>query len=296
MPELTNPMTDKTQVREQLYANPSKLGARSDLHARFSINPIDFPDWELGLVDLSAVRRALDAGCGTGNFLLPLARRLTGQGASLAGLDLSAGTLHVAWARAEAEGLPVICQLGDVEALPFVGGTFDLVLANYMLYHVPDLDRAIGELRRVLRPGGTLLAATNGLRTMPELLELEVQAARDAGVGADVLAAQFPADGVTMRSTFSLETGAEWLGRHFAAVRLERYPDELRVTDAGALTDYFASMWRVDMMAQAAASSPGEESAIRERLVTAFRTRAEERIAHDGHVRISKDTGAFVAS
>ncbi len=296
MLEPVNPMTDKTQVREQLYADPGKLGARMDLHARFATNPLSFADWELGLVDVSTVRRALDVGCGTGNFLLPLARRLAGQGASVVGVDLSAGVLHTAWGRVEAEGLPVVCQIGDIEALPFVDGTFDLVLANYMLYHVPNLDRAIAELRRVLRAGGTLLAATNGLRTMPELLDLGTEAARDAGVPEGVLAALLAANRTTVRSTFSLENGAEWLGRHFAAVRLERYPDELRVTDAEALTDYFASMWTLDMVAQAAATAPGEVQGIRERIVERFRARVQERIAREGCVRISKDTGAFVAA
>jgi ubiquinone/menaquinone biosynthesis C-methylase UbiE len=92
------------------------------------------------------------------------------------GLDLAEGTLGQARARVQAEGLPVDCIIGDVEALPFDDDSFDLVLANYMLYHVPDLDQAIAELRRVLCPGGTLLAATNGQGHMHELWQMEEQA------------------------------------------------------------------------------------------------------------------------
>ena len=153
MAKFDDMMRDKAQVRDNLYADPAKLGARVDLQRRFSVNPVPIADWELGLVDLSRVQHALDAGCGTGAFLLPLARRLAPYGATVIGLDLAEGTLGQARASMQAEGLPVDCVIGDVEALPFDDSSFDLVLANYMLYHVPDLDRAIAELRRVLRPG-----------------------------------------------------------------------------------------------------------------------------------------------
>src|SRR5262249_11803615 len=65
-------MRDKAQVRDRLYGDPAKLGAREDLQRCFSVNPLPIADWELGLADLSNVRQALDAGCGNGAFLLPL--------------------------------------------------------------------------------------------------------------------------------------------------------------------------------------------------------------------------------
>ena len=52
-------------------------------------------------------------------------------------------------------------RLGDVQNLDFPDAGFDAVVAAWMLYHVPDLDRALGECARVLRPGGTFLAVTN---------------------------------------------------------------------------------------------------------------------------------------
>ena len=54
----------------------------------------------------------------------------------------------------------------DAQAIPFPTGYFDGVIANHMLYHVPDLGKAMAEIRRVLKPGGVLFAATNGLRHM----------------------------------------------------------------------------------------------------------------------------------
>jgi SAM-dependent methyltransferase len=295
MPQRDDIMRDKAQVRDNLYGDPRKLGARVVLQTRFSTNPVPVAEWELRLVDLAGVRRALDAGCGTGAFLLPLARRLAAQGGSVVGLDLSEGTLGQARTRAREAGLSVDCVLGDVEALPFEDGSFDLVLANYMLYHVPNVALAIAELRRVLRPGGTLLVATNGAGHMRELWQMEEQAFLRAGVSEGSILEEVRARGRAGGDmAFALENGRDWLAVRFADVRLERYPDELRVTEVEPLVDYLTSMWTLDMMIEAAATED-ERAALRERVVDAFRTIAAERIAADGAVRITKDTGAFIA-
>jgi ubiquinone/menaquinone biosynthesis C-methylase UbiE len=292
-----NVMRDKARVRDTLYGDPAKLTARIDLQRRFSVNPVPVPDWELGLVDLSQVRRALDAGCGTGVFLLPLARRLVPRGASVVGLDLAEGTLGQARARVQAEGLPVECLIGDVEALPFADGAFDLVLANYMLYHVPDLDQAIAELRRVLRPGGTLLAATNGQDHMRELWQLQAESLIRLGIPHQRVADLTERAQAAATFSFRLENGAEHLRRAFASVRLERYPDELRVTEVEPLVAYRNSLLGLErMVTHAYSTATDDERAMRRtQAMESFRAIAEERIATDGAIRITKDTGAFVA-
>ena len=61
--------------------------------------------------------------------------------------------------------------VGDVQELPFADGIFDCAVAAWMLYHVPDLDRALRELARVLRPGGRLVAVTNSRAQPARALE-----------------------------------------------------------------------------------------------------------------------------
>ncbi|HEY7983069.1 MAG TPA: class I SAM-dependent methyltransferase, partial [Ktedonobacterales bacterium] len=216
-------------------------------------------------------------------------------GAEVIGLDLSDGMLTTARERLAAEGLSVACQVGDVEALPCADSTFDLILANFMLYHLPHLDQGIAELRRVLKPGGMVLAATNSERNMPELLGLGLRACQEAGVPEETLRAVVQGGQLATPVNFTLESGAEALGRSFAEVRVERYPGELRVTDADALTAYFASMWVVDMVVNAAEQAPDARVALRALLVERFRAAVAADIARDGMVRISKDTGAFAA-
>jgi len=298
MGKVDDVMRDKAQVRNTFYRDPAKLGAREELHRRFRVTPLHMADWELDLVDLSRIEQALDAGCGTGDFLLPLARRLVPQGASVIALDLAAGSLSQAQARVQAEGLPVDCILGDVEALPFDDHAFDLVLANYFLYHVPDLDHAIAELRRVLRPGGTLLAATNGQDHMHELWQLVEQALFRLGVSPQRVTALLAHGRAAGALSFRLDNGAHWLHRSFTDVHLERYPDELHVTEVEPLVAYLLSLWVVEQMLAGATASDDAlamHSFEQSQVVESLRHIVQERIRVEGMVRISKETGAFVA-
>jgi SAM-dependent methyltransferase len=91
----------------------------------------------------------------------------------------------------------VEARVGTVEDLPFDDETFDVAVANWMLYHVPDLDRGVSELARVLVRGGRLVAVTNGLDHLQELADLA---------------------GVSRTSPFHADNGAEILSRRFSHV------------------------------------------------------------------------------
>ena len=93
----------------------------------------------------------------------------------------------------------VDARQADICYLPFEDDAFDVVYAGWMLYHVRDLERALNEIRRVLRPGGTFVAVTNGNDHLADLV-------REAG-------------GTPVRTQFSSETGESVLRRRFADVR-----------------------------------------------------------------------------
>jgi ubiquinone/menaquinone biosynthesis C-methylase UbiE len=100
-------------------------------------------------------KRILEVGCGWGDLAEWVVRE---TGAELVAVDLSPHMVELARERR------VEARVGDVQALPFEDGAFDVAIAAWMLYHVPDLDRGIAELARVLRPGGRLVVATNSRR------------------------------------------------------------------------------------------------------------------------------------
>jgi ubiquinone/menaquinone biosynthesis C-methylase UbiE len=98
--------------------------------------------------------RALEVGAGTGYFSLNLLRQ--GVIGSAVATDISPGMLERLGATADELGLTVETRQADAEALPFADSSFDLVLGHAVLHHLPGLDTALAEFRRVLAPGGTL--------------------------------------------------------------------------------------------------------------------------------------------
>ena len=109
--------------------------------------------WKATLVAMANVRpgeHALDLACGTGDIALAVAN----HGAHTIGLDITHRMLQLASLRSSSVGLIT----GDMTSLPFRSGAFDVVTTGYGLRNVPDLDAAIAEIARVLKPRGRLLS------------------------------------------------------------------------------------------------------------------------------------------
>lgn len=100
-------------------------------------------------------RRILDVGCGSG----PLTAALRDRGAVVSGFDLSAGMVALARARLGADADVVVHDLA--ESLPYPDAAFDDVVASLVLHYLEDWSGPLAELRRVLRPGGRLIASVN---------------------------------------------------------------------------------------------------------------------------------------
>jgi ubiquinone/menaquinone biosynthesis methyltransferase len=112
--------------------------------------------WKHRLVSMASIDRssaALDLACGTGD----LAYALHARGARVVGLDLTPRMIELARSKAPAGARPAFL-VGDMMALPFADGSFDLVTTGYGIRNVPTIGPALAEIRRVLRPGGVLLS------------------------------------------------------------------------------------------------------------------------------------------
>lgn len=179
------------------YATEANLRARQALYEEVEGEPAH--DVLRRLIAGCAPRRVLEVGGGPGELAAWMQDEL---GAEVAYLDLSPRMVELARERG------VEAQEGDVQALPFADASFDLVVAAWMLYHVPDLDRGLSEIARVLVPGGRLVAVTNSLAHLRELRAL-MHYERTA-------------------EPFNRENGEELLAPYFAAV--EREDVDARVT------------------------------------------------------------------
>jgi len=213
---VTGGLTDPAGVREQ-YADETNLAVRGSVWGPgpAGVDPLDLV--------VAAVREALPAhrgmpdvlevGCGPGAFAARLVEEL--PGIALLATDQSQRFVELTRER----GVPA--QLQDVQHLLAPDAAYDTVLALWMLYHVPDLDRGLAEVRRVLRPGGLFVAVTNGDEHVAALR-------REAG-------------GEAMHTTFSSENGEQALRRHFTTVTRQDVETRATFPDRDAALAYLKS-------------------------------------------------------
>lgn len=249
------------------YRDSSNLGARAQLHARFSTNRLGWPRWAFERLDLPPSARVLELGCGPGWFWRENRDRIPG-GWALTLTDFSRGMLDEARANLSALERALHFECVDAQALPFADASYDAVVAHHMLYHVPDRARALREIARVLAPAGCLYAATNGSQNLIDIDELVARVA-PGRQGAVFAGAQ----------EFTLENGAQQLLEHFSDVRACWYDDALAVTEAEPLVAYVLS-GSVDLTAEQ---------------VARLRDLVAARLAEDGVLRIRKSVGLFEA-
>jgi SAM-dependent methyltransferase len=254
---------------EGQYACADNLNARIAIHERFSTNPISWHHWVFEQVREDMGPRILDVGCGSAAFWRENAERIPGAW-RVTLCDQSAGMVRAAGRAVPSKQRQFNLGAVDATDLPFSDQSFDSVMANHMLYHVSDVEKAIREFSRVLRPGGRLFAATNGRRHLKELQEwvsrfdpgsLLTNPALEAG--------------------FGLETGRPVLQRVFNDVTLVRHENYLAVTETAPLVDYIASM------------TSGE--GLRPELRYQYNAFFEDCLSETEVIRLTKDTGLFVA-
>ncbi len=203
---------DNPFVVQWEYASEERLAARNAVYRSLLREGENAEEVAYDIVLGLSPRRVLEVGCGMGEF----AERLTREaGIDVAAVDLSPRMVELSRVR----GVDAI--EADVQELPFGDAKFDVVVANWVLYHVPDVDRALDEIARVLEPDGNLVAATVGPENMRELWEL---------VGGPV----------TVERTFDTRTGKERLERHFASVEQRDVEGTLVFPDTDAVRHFVA--------------------------------------------------------
>jgi SAM-dependent methyltransferase len=185
---VTAPIDGAEFVRAQ-YATEENLRARKSAYENAEGD--DAREFVFAAVADAEPQRVLEVGGGEGE----LAERIrTELGAEVIGIDQSERMVEIQRAKG------IDARVGDVQELPFAAAEFDAAVAAWMLYHVRDVDRALAELKRVLRPRGRLVATTNAVDHLQELWDL---ARRASAVG---------------KFTFRSDNGEEALRRHFPHV------------------------------------------------------------------------------
>jgi len=204
-------MTTPVAMSSQ-YASTERLATRRSVWGPGpeGVSPIDVLRQTIVDTHPGAV---VEIGCGTGDLARSVLDEL--PYVKYVATDLSPGMV------ASATALGVTAVVAPADDLPFPDASFDVAVAAWMLYHVPDLDSAVRELRRVLRPGGLLVAATNSEEHLADLR-------REAG-------------GEPFANQFTSENAERVLGRHFSQVTRRDVETRAHFDDHAAAAAYLAT-------------------------------------------------------
>ena len=269
--------TERSVVASQ-YEDPSNLQSRVNVYAYLCPeHPLPkgatFEDWVLDHLDWTGEESALDIGCGPGGFLSPISLRA----GRVMGFDLSLGML--AKARNRTPDGRAHLAAADIQALPLVSDSVDVVVAAFMLYHVPHLNRALDELSRVLQSGGTILAVTNGPGDKIEIRQAWQEA------GRRIIGQTFNVP--HWSDNFNLDNGATVLGETFDVVAVDRTRGTFRFPDPGPVLAWVQSL------------RPGLEDEIEDATWADVMGELRRIVAHEieahGSFAAGKDSGLVIA-
>lgn len=207
------------------YKDSSKLNTRISLHNKYSVNKTGFGNWILSNYRIEKGMRILELGCGTGDMWQGH-QDMLGEASELVLTDFSEGMLQ-ATRKNLGETQNITYKVVDIQQIPFADASFDIVIANMMLYHVADIEKALSEVKRVLKSKGTFYCATYGERGI--IMQHVADLLKDVSMRAG------------LNKRFTLQNGRELLENYFSQVFRLDYEDALEITDVEDLLDYVCS-------------------------------------------------------
>ncbi len=212
-------------VVKQQYATANNLGTRISIHDKYSTNKLGFGNWIFSNYRIDKGAKVLELGCGTGDMWKDKESVICTCSKIILS-DFSEGM--VATTRDNIGSYDNIeYKVLDIQDIPYEDATFDIVIANMMLYHVPDIDKGLMEVRRVLKREGSFYCATYGEHGIIEYL-------------SKILSAYGVEDNIN--KNFTLQNGYEILSKIFSKVEKKEYIDSLAVTNIDDMVDYIYSL------------------------------------------------------
>lgn len=251
-------INEKESVSNQ-YKETSNLDIRIMIHKKYSSNKMGFSNWIYSNYEIEPEMKILELGCGTGSMWKENIDVL--NGAQIILTDFSEAMVNAAKDNLK-EQKDIDYNIVNIEEIPYSNNEFDRVIANMMLYHVPNIPKALSEVSRVLKDDGYFYCATFGENTIisniAKLLEV---------------------DSTEKDWVFTLQNGYDILKPYFKEVKRLDYADSLEITEIDDLMDYIESL---DGMHE---TFKMDKSTIKEKLTSKMK---------DGVLTIPKEYGMFV--
>lgn len=211
------------------YRNSTNISARIRLHRLFSSNKQGWFPWIYEQCQITEVMKILELGCGNGRLWIENKAKLPAD-CEIILSDISEGMIRDVRREQSLQDDRFSFAAFDCHAIPYEDASFDLVIANHVLFYCKDVDRVCSEVGRVLKPGGRFVCGTYGVAHMQEVSRLVTQ-----------FDDRITLSGENLYEHFGKENGAQALAPYFAEVDWQQYEDALIVTQAEPLIEYVLS-------------------------------------------------------
>lgn len=252
------------------YSNSKKFMDRIELHRRFRTNPHLWTHWIFDQIVFPKNAKVLELGSGNALLWKSNLKRIP-EDAQILLTDFSLGMLNDARKVLGDHSKRFEFEVMDAQKITYPNDTFDICIANLMLYHIPNREKAISEISRVLEPEGTLYASTYSWNNMKEFTAILRDYDKNLYNPIEPFA-----------RAFGLENGVEQLSKSFKEVEIINYIDSLEVTESEPIVNYMLSF-----------SSLKDD--IDEDKFKGFKDYLDDILNRDGLIKITKDTGMFIA-
>lgn len=213
------------KVVQNQYKTADNLNTRISIHKKYSTNKLGFNNWIFSHYNISPNIKILELGCGTGDIWKSKSHLLD-KSIELLLTDFSENMVSLVKDTFKKEE-NIFCEIINIENIPYNDNYFDRVIANMMLYHVSDLDKALSEVKRVLTKDGYFYCATYGENGIIPFIAGLV---KEYGITD------------TTNKNFTLQNGYEILKKYFSNIQRLNYEDSLAVTNIEDILDYIYSL------------------------------------------------------
>ncbi len=222
-------LTGMEKSLKNQYQNASNLSARINLHNLYAQNDIGWFPWIYEQLGIKEGMRILEIGCGDGTLWKENLSKLP-YDVQIIVSDISEGMLRDARRAIGINDDRFSYQVIDCHSIPLETDTFDLVIANHVLFYCEDIQKVCREVRRILKPGGRFVCSTYGGKHMHEVSSLVQEFDDRIILSADKL-----------YERFGRENGHEILETSFENVTWDSYQDTLIVRESEPLVSYILS-------------------------------------------------------
>ena len=260
-------LTSMNQSLSMQYKNATNISARIRLHRDYSVNKEGWFPWLFSNLHLKSGMKVLELGAGNGALWSQNIDKVP-AGVNIILSDISEGML--ADAKNGIGDKPEFqYAVIDAQKIPFADNTFDLVIANHMLFYCDDISKVLSEIRRVLKPGASLVCSTYSKRHMREITDL-VQ-----NFNSNIVLSS-----TNLYERFGLDNGKQILSRFFSNVACKKYHDAIEISEAPPIISYILSCH-------------GNQNEILLNHYQEFKQYVEQKVS--GGFNITKDAGFFAA-